>query len=320
MANAAEIPSDIHSLIVNPGNSSLVLGAADYLTHRPLQYLLRKVTGNSEYKLHGALSPAKWGEQVARAGEKADHAVGTVTGGIRKEDLKLAGEHLANIHKTLHNYETSNNPESVTHGKKLRASLDNLFKTHDGRDLNTVLEQHHADPNFAITLHGVKLPSATGEVGKHVKNLGTDAAAFVGTGAIMNQIQQQQAQAHTSPEGSKAMEDKIAKIQQALNTLEKVAEILADIPKRDEAYKRANDLHLAGAISTDEIDKYASVFYTSPEASEVLVQTAQRIAPEHAKSARLGEVVPATQNNTTDKETSGGGNSFDNFCRSGIGR
>lgn len=329
MPNAAEITSDLHGLIVNPGNSSMVLGGLDYLTQRPARYLARKLTGNPAYELPGILSPSKWGEHAARAGEKLDYTVGKHVGVSRKEDLRLTHEHLKRIDTTLSTYAKSSDPALVDHGNKLRASLDNVIKTHSHgvADLDSVLKAHRADSakTFEHTLQGVSLPSATGEIGKHVKNLSTDAAAFVGTGHIMGQLQQAQAQGqlNSSPEGAHKMDTKIARIQEALDNLTKVAAMLSEIPKRDEAHKRASELCATGAISSDEIDKYASVFYASPEASDVLSQTVRRIAPDHAKTARLGEVVANTNSYSETKNNDNGdtgGNAFDSFCLSGAGR
>lgn len=319
---AAEFGADVHRLIVNPTNTSLVLGVADYATHRPARFLARKLTGNPDLHFPDILSPAKWGEWAGRVGEHADFSLGKLTKGIRKEDLKLTPEHLARIHTTLEGYKTSANAESVAYGKKLHASLDNVIRTHSHNTvgLDDVLHAHLANPDretgFAHTLHGVHVPSAMGEVGKHIKNFSTDAATFVGTGHIMHQLQQAQGRANSSPEGAQKMVPDTSKIAEALDSLDKVAAMLAEIPKRDAAYKRASDLHAQGAISADEIDKYASVFYVSPEASDVLAQTVQRFAPEHAKSARLGEVVvdaPATAGTHSSEKS---GNGFDNFCLS----
>jgi hypothetical protein len=314
------INSELHSLLVNPRNSSLVLGAADYLTHRPAQWALRKATGNPALNVPSALSPAKWGETAARAGEKVDYTVGNWLGHARKEDIKLEPEHIKRIKDTLQHYEGSSDAKLQQHGASLRQSLDNLIREHSHSDLDLakVLTEHGRNPSaYAHTLHGVAVPGVGGELGKKVKNFSTDTATLVGSGTIMNQIHQ--AEGLKPQEGAQNMDPKIARIQEALTSLEKAAAILADIPKRDEALKRANELCASGAIATDEIDKYAAVFYGSPEASDVLAQTVQRIAPAHAKSARLGEVISDVAG-ADGGFNAGRGTSFDDFCLSQLNR
>ena len=319
---SAPISPSIHRLIVNPGNSSLVLGAADYLTYRPAQALIRKLTGNPTHSLPSALSPAKWGEQISRAGEKVDYTLGNWMGHARKEDIKLDPEHLTRIERTLKGYAESADPKLQQHGEQLRSQLDNLISRHSHSDLNwaKIQAERAANADYALTLHGVPLPSAGGELGKKIKHFGTDAATLVGSGTIMNEVYKAEGLKQSQPqEGAQNMDPKIARIQEALSSLEKAAAILADIPKRDEALKKANDLCASGAIATDEIDKYAAVFYGSPEASAVLTETVQRIAPAHAKSARLGEVISDVSG--VDSGFSGGrGSSFDDFCLSQFNR
>lgn len=320
---SAPINSELHSLLVNPGNTSLFLGAADMLTHRPAQWALRKLTGDSNFNLHGALSPAKWGEQISRAGEKLDYGLGSALGNARKEDIKLGPEHLKRIKDTLARYEGSSNSGMQQHGRNLRQSLDNLIRAHSHSDLDLakVLTEHERSPEaYAHTLHGVALPSAGGEIGKKVKNFGTDVATLVGTGAVMNHLYQAEGlKPSESQEDARKMDPKIARIQEALVSLEKAAAILADIPRRDEALKKASELHSTGAINADEIDKYAAVFYRNPEASDVLTQTVQRIVPVTAKSARLGEVI-SDVSGLDDRFGGGRGSNFDDFCLSQFNR
>lgn len=315
------LSSELHSLLVNPRNSSLILGAADYLTYRPAQGIAGKLSGKKN-PLPSWLSPAKWGEQAARAGEKIDYALGSAFGHARKEDIKLDAEHIDRIADTLKTLRESSDPQKIERADQLERHLDNLIGTHSHPDLNfQKILAHRNSPNFSgHTLHGVALPSVGGELGKKVKHFGTDAATLVGSATIMNHlygiegIKQQNKQ-----EDAQRMDTKIARIQEALVSLEKAAAILEDIPRRDEALKRASDLYATGAISMDEIDKYASVFYTSPEASDVLVQTAQRFTPTHAKTARLGEVIPDISAND-DRSGDSRGSNFDNFCRAHYNR
>jgi hypothetical protein len=309
------VGSELHGLIVNPGNSSLVLGALHHAAYRPANYAFGRLTGGRQ--LWRGLSPETWGAAVAKAGEKVDYGIGTLTGAQRNEAITLQKDHLARIKQHVESLEA--NPHTAVRGQELRRQFDEVIAKHHSPNetLNSVLQHHTSNDDYKITLHDVKLPSATGEVGKTIKNIGTDAAALYGSAELVNRINRVASQ---PSEENKPMSSTAQAIKEAIEKLEKAAALLADIPKRDAAYKQASELHHDGAIAEHEVAKYASLFYDSPDHVDTIVSSLARQNDE-TKSARMGEVV--TDGNAKSANARGEGGryaSFDQFCLNGGGR
>ena len=311
------VSADLHGLIVNPENSSLVLSAARHLLYRPADFAYSKLRGlpsNAKGNLWRGLNPETWGAGIARAGERADASLGRMTGGTRKEMVTLNRDHLQRIEKTLGDWEAR--PETKAHADQVRRQFDDLLKKHHGpdADLAKVLQNSRTNDNYKVTLHDVLLPSATGEVGKSIKNISTDAATLYGSAEIVNQVNRVATQ--KSPQSEDRMSD-MAAVKAALEQLEKAAQILEEIPARDRAFKEASSLYQQGAIMEHEIDKYASLFFENPESAGVVAQSLLRNTAGETKSARLGEVVSNSSN------SSAGGSrysSFDSLCLEGLAK
>lgn len=298
----APISAEVHNLLVRPTNSSMVLGALHHAAYRPANAAVNRVFGKS---LHKGLDPETWGAAASRLGEKVDRSL-ALPGAVRKEDVKLTNEHLGEIGDHLEKLKVKDPDKHQAISADLNSAIANHYNNNE--NIEGLVSKARADSNFAATLHGVHIPSATGEWGKSVKNVSTDIAALYGAGEIMNKAREL-SQGGQEKKGSAGM-------QQVIDQLFKAAAILESIPLKDYAHKQANRLLEAGVISSSELEKHASIFEKNPEDAETIVNGMLRGIDPEIKSANLGEPVVGDG----DGPRSGGRGTFEQLCLEGANR
>jgi hypothetical protein len=210
------------------------------------------------------------------------------------------------------------------------AHIDELHNSHPERairlegELNSLIENHyninekfrglvqhaHTNSDFAATLHGVKVRSLTGEVGKSVKSVGTDIAALYGANAILEKTQNAMGE---DPQTKKGMMTTMSKLQAASDALNKAASILESIPVKESAYKMATKLLDAGIIVESEVEKHASMFERNFDDAETILGGMLRGNELENKTANLGEPVSGD----SDPTRAGSRSSFEDLCRQG---
>lgn len=294
------ISSEVHNLLVRPNNSSLVLGALHHALYRPANAAVNKVIGK---QIPRGFSPQAWGEAAARAGEKLDRSLSL--GAVRREDIKLNNTHLTSIGDHLDTLKA----KDPTKHQALVGDLNSTIANHynNSEDIEGLIHKARQNNNFAATLHGVHIPSLTGEVGKGVKNVATDIAALYGAGEIMNK-------ARSIAEGNQEKKGSTSMLQEAIDHLLKAASILESIPAKDYANKQARRLLEAGVIDPSELEKHASIFEKNPEDAETIVNGMLR-DPE-IKSATLGEPVLGDDDGPRTRGRGG----FELFCVEGLSK
>jgi len=295
---SAPISADIHNLLIRPTNSSLVLGAAHHVLYRPANAAVSRLFGKG---LHKALDPAEWGAAAARAGEKIDRSLSV--GGHRVEKVTLNSQHLRDIGSHLDDL-VKKDPRAA---QDLEGRLNSVVANHynNNETIKGLVGKAHQNDQFAATLHGVKVPSLTGEVGKSVKNVATDIAAIYGAGEIMNKVRD----ASESAQEKKGSE--MTMIDDAIEALLKAASILEQLPVKERAVKMATQLLDADVIKSSEVEKYASIFESNPADAETIFSGMIRGKDSTTKSASLGEPIVGDVG-------SGGKGSFEDLCREGF--
>ena len=291
------VSPDVHDLLVRPGSPSLLLGAAHHLQYTPAHPAAPALTGRTIPK---GLDPEHWGAQLARGAEKLDYALAPkgVKEFERREDITLKAHDLHHIGRKLDRMRLAD----PARGKKIESHLRDLIeKTYNPSEtVESLIGKARKNPDFAVTLHGVRIPSLTGEGTKMVRRVGTDVAAMYGASEIVRQIQPpSEKRSHTTMTAS------------AIAHLTKAAEILEGLPAKAEGVKFAEKLVEAGVIGGAELEKHARIFEEtyrrSPEDAEQIFNSMLRGGD--AKLASLGEaVVPEGQQ--------GGprGSRFDQMC------
>lgn len=295
---AAPLSSELHDLLIRPSNGSLILGAAHHALYRPANALAHKVLGHS---LPKALDPGEWGAAAARAGEKVDRAL-ALPGVERSETIMLDHQHLKDIGKHLDEMHASDPSKA----QALEGHLNSVVADHYNKSetIRGLVSKAHGDESFRATLHGVRVPSITGEVGRSAKNLATDAAALYGAAALTDEVRK-------ALEPPKEKQSAMSNLQTAIDKLTSAANLLDRLPAREAAFSKAAKLADIGAIAESEIEKFASTFERNPEEADTIYSAVARGESEHQKLASFGEVVSA------DPSASGSrsGGSFEDQCR-----
>lgn len=297
---ATPISADLHQLLIRPRNSSIMLGAAHHALYRPLNYASEKVLGA---RIPSALDPETWGAQINKAGEAADYMLSA--GRVRKEDVKLDNSHILDIHNHVQEMKRLR-PE---YGKQLENNLNSAIASHYNNNdtLNSIAQHARNNKDFAATLHGVAIPSLSGEEGRIAKNFAADVAGMYGASQLMGELNPT-GKSNDTEKRSHRMTD----MQKAQELLEKAAAILSSIPVKEKAYKQAAQLLEAGAISDSEIEKYASAFERNPEDAATIVEGMLRGVDREAKMANLG--YPVYEENTRSQRYG----SFEQACLQGL--
>jgi len=268
--------ADIHDLLVRPENGSLLADIGHHVLYRPISAVSREFTGRS---LPAAADPREWGAALARLGEKVDFALAPRHRAfVRREDLTVRAEDWERIAKKLENVRKTDPGRE----KVLRDHLRDLIENHynPSEDIRSLVAKARKNRDFATTFHGVRVPSLTGEAGKTVRNIATDAAAAYGGTEIARHLEEKRS--HESMSAS-------AHLQAAADLLER-------IPAMANGAKYARDLVDAGVIADAELDKHARIFedtyLRSPEDAQTLFSAFLR-GQENLKTAGLGEAVGA---------------------------
>lgn len=274
---ATPLTADLHSLLIRPRNSSIVLGAAHHALYRPLNYLSNKTIGKN---IHTALDPETWGEKINQVGESADFVLSA--GRTRKENIDLENSHILDMHNHVQEMKRYR-PE---YGHQLERNLNSVIATHynNNETLNSLATKALNNKEFAATLHGVAVPSLSGEEGRIAKNFAADVASMYGASQLMSEFS-------PGSDNKEKRSNHMTEMQKAKNLLEKAAAILASIPVKERAYKQASQLLEAGAISDSEVEKYASAFERNPEDAPTIVEGMLRGVDRESKMANLGYPV-----------------------------
>ena len=225
-------------------------------------------------------------------------------GSSRSEAINLDNEHLKHIGSHLENLHASD----PNRAKELERSLNSVVQNHynKGENIKSLVSKAHGDENFAATLHGVQVPSLSGEVGRTVKNVATDVAAMYGAAEIMDKLHR--ASGDTASQEKKAS---MSNIQRATELLARAQAIYDSLPAKEAAYAKANELLEAGRIEADEVEKIASVFERNPDDAETILNGMLRGSDLEAKAANLGSPV------LDEAPRAGGSNKFDALCLQG---
>lgn len=276
---ATPLTADIHNLLIRPRNTSLLLGAAHHALYRPLNYASEKLIGA---KIPTALDPDTWGAKVNKAGETVDFVLSA--GRSRKENVNLTNSHILDMHGHVQEMKRIN----PRYGQQLENNLNSLITAHYNNNdtINSLATQARNNPEFAATLHGVVVPSLSGEAGKAIKGFAADVASIYGATQLMEDISPS-----SQSDGKEKRSHLMTEMQRAQKLLEKAASILASIPVKERAYKYASQLLEAGAISELEVEKYASAFERNPEDAPTLVEGMLRGVDRESKMANLGYPV-----------------------------
>jgi hypothetical protein len=291
------LSADLHRLLVRPKNTSLLLGLAHHAIYRPAKGLADLVGK----ELPKAADPAHWGAMASGLVEKADFHLSP--GFHRTEAITLDAEHLKHMGRHLADLHAGNS----AHATKLEGEIDALLPTSYNTNIRKLIAQAHTDPAFKVTLHGVKIPSLTGEVGKTVRSIGSDVAALYGAGELADKATRLPHAPTNEKKGSKTM----PLYQEVIDALEKAADILDRIPAKQASFDRAEKLYAEGIIAESDIEKHAAVFENNPGDAELIYDGLMR-GGAATKTAGYGE--PFEEPAASKASTGSRRNAFDALC------
>lgn len=293
------LSADLHDLLVRPANSSLVLGAAHHALYRPAN-AIAGVLGTSVPK---TLDPEAWGAGLSRIGERIDHGL-AIGGSSRHEAIPLENNHLHTIGAHLDKLRA----ERPADAGLLETRLNSLVRDHynSQESIQGLVDKARTTPGFAATLHGVVVPSLTGEVGRSIKNVATDVAALVGSTELMDVARRATQPDHTDKKGHT-----MSNLDRVHELIAKTAALLESLPAKEQAQEKAAQLLDAGVITSAEVEKMASVFERNPDEADAIASGMMRGYSE--KGANLGEVFV---DETPSKYS--GGDRFTQACLNGL--
>lgn len=314
--------ANMHRALIRPDNSSLILGGLHHIASGAA-----KAVGK---ELPAHLDPATLGAAAARAGERLDFHAGRAAQSLARR---------AGLDAHLPAGALSRTERIDLHAGRIRdlgTHLDGLRNTDAGQakafedNLNALVKTHYnkgetfqglrnlaQDDTFSATLHGVDIPSITGEAGKTVKGVGTDIAAIYGAGEITEKIQRARASipgpTNLPQRGKDEMTDPTAK---AASLMKDAAELFDAANVKERACKQAQRLVDDGVIEAGEFNTHSALFEKlSSEDAETMVTGMLRGQSGPNKSASFGD--PALEFNPAGSSKGAG---FDALCRSAANR